>query len=159
MGNIIINPNCNGYNPIYIIMNKKLQFIIRREDPFDNDNDGSWDNEDINTMCSKMVFEGIITTLEEKDNKPTFIGSEKCLMGYDVIEKIDGYCYVRTIEKEPGKYYEYWREPTKLEMEEFIKLLKDVYTDQGDVNLIKEDIIYQWYLTKERDSKINSIID
>jgi len=135
------------------------QFIIRREDPFESENDGSWDNEDINTMCAKMVFEGIVTTLEEKDGVPTFVGSEKSLLNYDVVSDIDGYCYVRMIKIEPGRYQESWREPTKLEMEEFINLLKDLYTEQGNTNLINEDVIYQWYLTKERDSKINSIID
>lgn len=137
----------------------KIQFIIRREDPFDNDNDGSWDNEDINTMCAKMVFEGTITTLEEKDGNPVFVGSENSLLNYDVVKHIDGYCYVRKVEIGPGVYQETWREPSKIEMEEFINLLKDLYTDQGDENLIKEDVIYQWYITKERDSKINSIID
>jgi len=140
-------------------MKKNIQFIVRREDPFENENDGSWDNEDINTLGSKMVFEGVITKLEEKDGNPVFVGSDEALIGYDVIKHLDGYCYVRTIEIEPGRYHESWREPTKMEMEGFINLLKESYTDQGNLNLIKEDIIYQWYMTKERDSKINSIIN
>lgn len=140
-------------------MKKIVQFILRREDPFDNDNSGSWDNEDINTLYAKQVFEGVVITIDEKDGNVSLIGSEDSLINYDIVSHIDGYCYVRTIEKEPGRYYEYWREPNKNEMNEFINILKDLYTNQGNVNLINDDIVYQWYLVKERDSKINSIID
>lgn len=94
-----------------------------------------------------------------EDGKITFIGGEKKLLNYDIVEDIEGPCYVREINIKPGTHHELWREPTDIELDRFIDLLKDVYEQEGDVNLIKDDIIYTWYISKKRDSKINNILN
>jgi signal peptidase I len=152
-------------------METKTQFIFRREEPFKKKIGDRWDNEDINTLGSNMVFEGFITDVfngapvvddilfpSYSNNVISHFFSE-ILLNYDVVRNIDSYCYIRTIEIRPGSYQESWREPTDNEMYQFINILKDVYRNQGDVNYIKDDRIYKWFLKKERDNKIDSIID
>lgn len=138
-------------------MEKKTEFVIRREDPYDRTY--HHDNEDINTMCAKKVFEGVVAEMNVEDGKITFIGGEKKILNYDILSDIEGYCYVREIEIKPGTHHEKWREPTDFELDEFIILLKDIYDQEGDINRIKEDIIYSWYISKKRDSKINNILN
>lgn len=134
-------------------MEKKTEFVIRREDPYDRT------YEDNNTMCAKKVFEGIVAEMKVEDGRITFIGGEKKILNYDILSDIEGFCYVREIEIKPGTYHEKWREPTQYELDEFIILLKDVYEQEMDADRIKEDIIYNWYIYKKRDLKINNILN
>lgn len=135
------------------------EFITRKADAFEKDLDDHWDNEDINTMCSKMVFEGISMDIEENDGIITMSNSVSKLFGYDVVKDIHSPCYVRTIEISPGRYQESWRTPNLPELESFISVLKDVYEDAGYKHNISDDRIYQWYIMRKRELKIDTIIE
>lgn len=140
-------------------MKTKLEFIFRREEPFDNYHEPHDNDEDISSMGSKKVFNGFIHEMKISDDKIDFIGNGSKRIGYDIIEHIDGYCYVREINIKPGTYHEIWREPNERELDNFTKILEDAYNELSNGNeLIREDILYLWCISKKRDSKINSLL-
>ncbi len=154
-----------------IIMSTKKEFIYQKGDPFEYDPSDNWDNEDINTLGAKMLFEGVSTEMCEGEdgiqvNSIVLSNTQRKIFNYDVVESLKSTCYIRTVTIKPGVYSEIWDEPNLAELESFIVLLKDalvmlrdVYDDAGYKHDIREHIVHQYYRQKRRDLQIKSIIN
>lgn len=103
-----------------MIDNKKQvrQIIISISEPFKNDFDYDYDDEDLSTLGANEVFEAIVIS----DNR---IEARCRLMGYDAVKHIESGVIVQTTTNYPGKTLSEFKEASIKDLEQSINLLKE----------------------------------
>jgi len=135
----------------------KIEYIIRQSEPFDNNRNDRYDNEDLSTLCSSKVFEGASLNFNIIDSKLAYAESSyDTLFGYDVASDIDSILYVRYKKTEPGKIYEEWLAPTEKQWDNIIEYFQIVYND--DTQTLQNTELYKNYLKFKRNLSLNNIL-
>ena len=135
------------------------KFIVRRDDPYENDR--SENHPDEFTLGAKKVFNGIVMDMIEDEYGITHLQTPKrtsyTILNYDIVEDIDSRCYIQSREIKPGQMIDSWREPTDEEYKRFLNLLHDEYKLANREKDFNDDIIYKDYISKSRDNKIKEL--
>ena len=134
-------------------------YIVRREEPFEKGTEEYYGDEDDFTLGAKNVFVGLVYNFITDD---IMSFKNETLLNFDVVKDINSLCYIRDQIIQPGSMTDTWREPTIQEYEDiFIKHILQ-YNSPGNFDFTNSPfsldlVIYNEYLSKKREDKLNQL--